>query len=80
MSVQSIACAIKVKPTKRAIVSTVGKFNDPLGILSPFVVAFKIFLQELCKALLGWDDVLTGDLLLKWQKLSSSLTKCQQTI
>ena len=80
MSVQSIACAIKVKPTKRAIVSIVGKFYDPLGILSPVVIAFKIFLQELCKALLGWDDVLTGDLLLKWQKLSSSLTKCQQTI
>ena len=80
MSVQNIACAIKIKPTKRAIVSIVGKFYDPLGILSPVVVAFKIFLQELCKALLGWDDVLTGDLLLKWQRLSSSLTKCRQTI
>ena len=80
MSVQNIACAIKIKPTKRAIVNIVGKFYDPLGILSPVVVAFKVFLQELCKALLGWDDVLTGDLLLKWQRLSSSLTKCRQTI
>ena len=35
--------------TKRSIVSTVVKFYDPLGILSPVIVRFKILFQELCK-------------------------------
>ena len=61
-------------PTKRAIVSLVGKFYDPLG---PVVINFKIFLQKLCEAKLGWDQPLVGKLLEKWRSLSFSLHESQ---
>ena len=54
--------ARSVCPTKRSIVSTVGKFRDPLGILSPVIVTFKILFQELCKEKREWDQPITGQL------------------
>ena len=80
MSIFSLSPTTCINPTKRTIVSLVGKFFDPLGILSPVVISFKIFLQELCKVPLGWDDVLSGNLLERWQQLSLSLIRCQQVI
>ena len=78
MSLEDIALlASKVDPTKRAIVSLVGKFYDPLGLLSSVVINFKIFLQELCEAKLGWDQPLAGKLLGKWRSLSFSLHENQ---
>lgn len=62
-----------VLPTKRSVVSTVGKIYDPLGVLAPVTINFKIFFQELCQAGLTWDEPLQGTLLEKWTKLISSL-------
>ena len=70
----------ELEPTKRAIVSLVGKFYDPLGFLSPVVINFKVFLQELYEAQLNWDDLLTGDLLARWKHLLRSLVECQWII
>ena len=79
ISLESIAsAAAELEPTKRAIVSLVGKFYDPLGILSPIVIGFKIFLQELCEAKLDWDQSLTGKLLEKWHRMTVSLREDQQ--
>ena len=79
VSLEDIAAsAVELEPTKRAIVSLVGRFYDPLGLLSPIVVQFKIFLQELCEAKLGWDEPLTNDLLMKWNRMSRSLCDGQQ--
>ncbi len=49
-SVQEIAALTDLEePTKRKIASTVGKFCDPLGFLSPVVVKFTMFFKELCE-------------------------------
>ena len=64
---------LTLEPTKRNIVSLVGKIFDPLGFLSPVVIRFKIFFQELCEAKLEWDQPLSGQLLRKWITLGSSL-------
>ena len=32
-----------------------GRFYDPFGYLAPVVVQFKIFVRELCEAMLEWD-------------------------
>ena len=32
----------KIEPTKRNIISAASRFYDPLGVLSPFAVRFKI--------------------------------------
>ena len=61
------------EPTKRKVTSIIGKFYDPLGFLSPVVINFKVFFQELCEESLDWDQVLTGSVLCRWQHLIASL-------
>jgi len=43
-----------VLPTKRNVISTIGSIYDPLGILSPVVIPFKVFFQELCSTKHSW--------------------------
>ena len=59
--------------TKHSVVSVVSQFHDPLGILSPVIIVFKIFLQELTRAQLDWDQPLTESLLERWKALVLSL-------
>ena len=61
------------EPTKRNVVSMTARFFDPLGVVSPVTILFKVFFQCLCEAGVGWDAPLTGDLLRKWSQLLSSL-------
>ena len=56
---------------KRHIVSVISRIYDSLWYLSPVVVRFKTFLQELCESKIGWDQPLTGELLSKWKILIS---------
>ena len=35
-------------PTKRNVVSVVGRFYSPLRVLSPVVIQFKILFQQFC--------------------------------
>ena len=55
--------AKQIKPSKRQVVSIVSFFYDPLGILSPVTLPFKVYFQKLCKAEVTWDQPLQGDLL-----------------
>ena len=57
------------EPTKRGATSATAKFFDPLGIVSPVTVLFKMFAQQLCEARVSWDEVLIGDLLEQWKYL-----------
>ena len=43
-----------VEPTKRAVISLIGRIHDPLGFLSPVTVRFKILMQELWEPAAGW--------------------------
>ena len=52
-----------LQPTKRNVVSVAAKFYDPFGFLSPIIIEFKLFFQELCKTKVGWDDPLNGNVL-----------------
>uniref|UniRef100_A0A1X7TLW9 Reverse transcriptase domain-containing protein n=1 Tax=Amphimedon queenslandica TaxID=400682 RepID=A0A1X7TLW9_AMPQE len=61
-------------PTKRNVLA-VGQIYDPLGILTPITIRLKIFLQELHKSRIGWDQQLTGDLLDRWRILVSELRR-----
>ena len=44
-------------------------FFDPLGVVSPVTISFKMFCQQLFKEKIGWDDLLTGSLLERWKQL-----------
>ena len=54
--------------TKRNIVSVTAKFFDPLGVVSPVTILFKMFCQQLCEAKVGWDELLAGRHL-EWHRL-----------
>ena len=41
---------------KRNIVSLSGRFYDPIGIITPVIITFKVLI--LCKAGVGWDEPL----------------------
>ena len=49
------------------------RFYDPLGIISPIIVRFKHLFQNMCEEQLDWDEPLTGELLDKWERLTSDL-------
>ena len=57
------------------MVSTVGKFYDPLGFLSPVIIPFKVFFQKLCEHKLGWDEALPEGLLMEWKTLVTDLQR-----
>ncbi|KAH8349354.1 hypothetical protein KR084_008276, partial [Drosophila pseudotakahashii] len=54
------------KPSKRSILSTVAHFYDPLGLIGPVIAKCKIFLQNLWKAKLTWDESLPLNLQSTW--------------
>ena len=65
--------ASDLQPTRRNVVSVAAKFYDPFGLLSPIIIEFNLFFQELCKMKIGWDDPLNGNLLKTWHKLLNGL-------
>ena len=69
-----------VEPTKRIIIGIVSRFYDPLGVLSPFTVLFKMLFQKLCINKIDWDEPLLGELLSEWKKLVNDLKQVQCVI
>ena len=53
---------VSMEPTKRNVVGMSARFFDPLGIMSPITVMFKVFFQRLCKSKLDWDEPLPAGL------------------
>ena len=60
----------EMESTKR---DATARFFDPLGVVSPVAISFKMFCQQLFKARIGWDDPLTGSLLERWKQLLSTM-------
>ncbi|XP_076661018.1 uncharacterized protein LOC143364711 [Halictus rubicundus] len=54
------------QPTKRAILSTIAKIFDPLGLLCPVTVTAKIIMQRLWQLKLDWDESLPAHLHREW--------------
>jgi len=51
---------------KRVISCNVGAIFDPLGLISPVVVVYNFFLQQLWLHKLDWDEQLPSELLNQW--------------
>ena len=67
----------KLEPTKRNVISLIGRFYDPLGFLAPIVVRYKIFMQALCEAKISWDEMIPESLMNQWRKLVAVLVEAQ---
>ncbi|XP_043064397.1 uncharacterized protein LOC122320294 [Drosophila ficusphila] len=47
---------VSPKPCKRLVLSTIARIYDPLGLIGPVVAKAKIFLQEVWREKLEWDE------------------------
>ena len=64
--------------TKRKVLATTASIFDPLGLLSPAVIAYKIFLQKLWQDKLQWDDLLPAYLQQEWNQLHQTIPNLSQ--
>ncbi|XP_055543217.1 uncharacterized protein LOC129728786 [Wyeomyia smithii] len=61
--------------TKRAILSSVSKHFDPLGLTAPVVIRAKMLLQDLWLQPCGWDDEVSDNIRKKWECYHHDLQK-----
>ena len=63
------------KVTKRIVLSTANRIYDPLGLLTPFTVKFKIAMRMIWagKKYTGWDDEISADVLEYWNPLMKEM-------
>ena len=64
-----------LRPSKRSVLKIIQKIYDPLGILSPYMISAKCFLQRLCKLDLGWDQPLAEDVNYEWRRWCADLSQ-----
>jgi len=65
------------RPTRRVELSTIAKFYDPLGLITPIITKSKIILQSLWCANVDWDDAVPEPILSSWGELTLQLSVVQ---
>ena len=58
---------------KRSILAATSKLYDPLGILSPVIILWKIIFQSVSKSKMGWYDPVEMSIHEQWLKLTQDL-------
>ena len=57
------------KPTTRyQMLSMISKIYDPFGLAAPFLLKGKRILQELCNCNFNWEDAVSDDCIVEWEK------------
>ena len=72
--------AVSLEPTKQNVVSLATRIYDPLRILSPYVVRFKMLCQQVCLQKGLWDEHLSGESLTQWRQLQYGLEQAQPIV
>ncbi|XP_030752247.1 uncharacterized protein LOC115879487 [Sitophilus oryzae] len=67
--------AICTSATKRDVLSKIAQMFDPLGLIGPIIVNAKIFMQDIWKAKIGWDEYLNDSLLTIWNSYFQNITQ-----
>ena len=67
-----------LKSTKRNVLRTIAKIFDPLGVITPITTQLKVFLQELFKLKLSWDENLPEPQEKKWKSMMNDLEKAEE--
>lgn len=63
----------KTRPTKRVILSEIAAIFDPLGLISPVKICFKILMQKLWQVRVDWDATLPIEIEDEWRKCRANL-------
>jgi len=69
----------KNSPVSKCIISfIIAAIFDPLGLISPVVVVYKIFLQQLWLHKFDWDKQLPSELLNRWMDMCLRLSQVNE--
>ncbi|XP_041765874.1 uncharacterized protein LOC121590344 [Anopheles merus] len=60
---------------KRNALSDVAKLFDPIRLVEPVIIQAKLFLQELCRCQIAWDEPLTPALQNRWLLFREKLSE-----
>jgi hypothetical protein len=60
------------------VLATTAAIFDPLGLLSPAVIAYKFFLQKLWQDQMQWDEPLPTNLQQEWNQLCQTIPNLSQ--
>ncbi|XP_065087718.1 uncharacterized protein LOC135709340 [Ochlerotatus camptorhynchus] len=60
-------------PTKRTVLSEIGRLFDPLGLVTPVTIIAKMIMQRIWRSGLPWDTPLEGELLQSWKQFREAL-------
>ena len=71
---------IELPTTKRNVLKIIASIYDPIGIISPVVVLFKILFQKISLLKCEWDSDLNPELASEWKKLLNSLKEITFTV
>jgi hypothetical protein len=66
------------KSTKRKVLAIKASIFDPLRLLCPAVIAYKIFLQKLWQDKIQWDELLHTHLQQEWNQLLQTIPTLSQ--
>lgn len=66
------------KITKRIVLSEIGKLFDILGLACPVIILGKMFMQDLWKRKLDWDESLPDSLCQQWKIFHTELSILNQ--
>ena len=70
---------LKQKPmTRRGLLSIISSVYDPLGLAAPFLLQGKSINQELCRANLGWDEVIPEKIQIQWTKWEKNMKQLER--
>ncbi|EGT56834.1 hypothetical protein CAEBREN_32851 [Caenorhabditis brenneri] len=75
-----LAHLLEDRPTKRQCASRMAETFDPLGLLAPLLVQFKLFLQDLWIDGLQWKDKILKDLLPRWELIRKQFSEVSISI
>ena len=59
--------------TKRSLLRYIALFYDPLGFISPIILQGRLLFQESVKMSVGWDDLLSDDMVSRCESWAESL-------
>lgn len=68
-----------IPKSKRSILSAIARLYDPLGWVTPVTISTKIFMQQLWREKLQWDEELHGTLNSQWRSIYSQLSHLNGT-
>ena len=59
--------------TKRSILQFLASVFDPLGFISPFLLAGKLIYRNICDLKTGWDTIVPSEIKVQWLKWINNL-------